>query len=64
MKSNNRYGKCPKCSGKMRKGIALKNILTGTPEWSGSTIVTMSASGKAKIIPAIKCSRCGHSLSI
>jgi len=64
MKPDNRYGTCPKCSGKMRKDLGLKNTLSGTPEWPGSTVVTMSPSGKATFALVAKCSRCGHSIRI
>ena len=59
-----KYGYCPKCSGRMKKGIALQNIPHGIPDFPNGEVVTISYSIKAKIIPAAKCSRCGYSVTI
>ena len=53
---------CKKCSGKMKRGIALENIASGIPDFGGvSKVVTMSYGRYAKIIPVLKCERCGRS---
>ena len=56
---------CGKCSGKMKRGIALENLASGTPDFIGSSkIVTMSYGKYARIIPVLKCERCGRSVSV
>ena len=56
---------CNKCSGKMKRGIALKNIITGIPDFVGSSeVCTMSYGPDALIIPVLKCERCGRSVPI
>jgi hypothetical protein len=57
---------CPKCSGAMKKGIALEDeceVPSSTDDWRtgrpriGKPVPT----GKAKLIDVMKCSDCGHS---
>jgi len=55
---------CPKrgCAGTMRKGIATGQTVTGIGDFRQSdAICTISPGGPGKIIPALKCDKCGHS---
>lgn len=54
---------CPKCPGNMLPGKALENILTGSPDFIGGEAVTMSPSGRAKLVDCLKCERCGFSVT-
>ena len=56
---------CPKCKiGKMKPGKALIDILDGTPDFIGDDkVVTISPSGKAKMVEVYKCDKCGYSIS-
>lgn len=54
--------KCPKCKGIMKKGIAMGQTLTGMGDFRQSDAVcTVSYGGSGKVIPALKCDKCGHS---
>lgn len=55
---------CQKCGAQMSPGIALENIPTGSPDFIGGDVVTVSSSGRATIVDCLKCERCGHSLSV
>lgn len=60
---NNTNEPCPKCGGKMTRGVALQNVATGIGDFSShDDCVTMSYGEEAKIIPVIKCTRCGFSV--
>ena len=63
MKKNKTKGnRCPKCSGKLKNGIALENVATGIGDFhDAGTVVTVSYGKIAKIIPVVKCVRCGMS---
>ncbi len=55
---------CPKrdCTGTMKKGIAMGQTVTGMGDFRQSdAICTVSPGGFGKIIPALKCDKCGHS---
>lgn len=54
---------CRKCEGKMLHGVALENTTTGSPDFIGGDVVTMSASGLAQMVDCLKCEWCGHSVS-
>ena len=46
----------------MKLGIALQDIPTeGVPDFPGGEVVTMSCGKYAKMIPCLKCERCGRS---
>ena len=49
----------------MKKGIALLEEYSGIPDFIGSKeIVTMSLSGRSKLISVWKCPKCGESKTI
>lgn len=49
----------------MKRGIALKNIATGMPDFIGSKeAATYSEGEKAKLIKVWKCKKCGYSIGI
>lgn len=54
---------CTKCGGQMKPSKAIAQTFTGTPEWEGAEVVTMSAGGPGKLIDCLKCEKCGHSVS-
>lgn len=56
---------CRKCGGQMRPGIATGQTYTaGTPDFPGDEeAVTLSAGGPGKVIEAMKCSKCGWSVT-
>lgn len=55
--------KCNKCQITMVDGQALKEIVSGTPEWPDSTVCTVSPSGRSDMVPVFKCPQCGHSVT-
>lgn len=54
---------CSKCGGALESGIALVDIYGGVPDFEGGEVVTMSPTGRAKIVDCLKCETCGHSVS-
>lgn len=54
---------CSKCGGALKSGIALVDINGGVPDFEGGEVVTMSPTGRAKIVDCLKCETCGHSVS-
>lgn len=54
---------CRKCGAEMSPGVALENILTGSPDFSGGEVVTFSTSGRANMVDCLKCVRCGHGVT-
>lgn len=52
---------CPRCKAEMLPGIALDREVDGMPEWG--TIVTLSKTGPAFLLPCLKCVCCGHSVA-
>jgi hypothetical protein len=56
---------CPTCHIKLKKGIAIEQTYTGIPDFFGSKeIVTISPGGNGKLIPCLKCPKCGYSITI
>jgi len=58
--------KCPKkgCEGTMKKGIAMGQTYTGMGDFRQSdAICTVSPGGPGKIISALKCDKCGYSVT-
>lgn len=57
--------KCRHCGGAMRPdGEALEDILNGIPDFPGDKQgVTVSPSGKAKLVECSKCEKCGWSVN-
>jgi hypothetical protein len=57
-------GLCRQCGGKMEVGQALENVLSGYPDFPGDNhAVTVSPSGRAKLVSCIKCVECGWSVT-
>ena len=54
---------CRKCGGQMVDGTALVDIYGGVPDFTGGDVVTMSPTGKAKMLRCLKCETCGHSVT-
>lgn len=58
-----KMAKCKKCGGEMKQGKALMQTVSGSPDFSGGEIVTLSPGGPGKLIDCVKCGDCGHSIS-
>ena len=57
--------KCRKCGGEMKESKGLVNQLSGSPDFEGgSEIYTVSPSGKADLVPVMKCIECGWQVTI
>ncbi len=54
---------CRKCGGEMTDGTALIDVYGGVPDFDGCEVVTMSPTGKAKLVHCLKCETCGHSVT-
>ena len=48
----------------MVPGIAMGQTATGSPDFPGREVVTMSPGGPGVVIPCLKCPACGHSVSV
>jgi hypothetical protein len=55
---------CPKCSGPMEAGKAIEQTFTGSPDFTGGPVVTMSPGGTGRMIDCMKCKGCGWSVTI
>ena len=53
---------CPKCCGDMKPGAAIAQTYTGSEDFPGGGIVTMSPGGPGRMIECMKCDTCGHSV--
>ena len=57
------YNHVLKCNGKMREGIAIKEVFTS--ELPGYVAGSLSMpSGKSKLVKVMKCDRCGYSKTV
>ncbi|HKX42707.1 MAG TPA: hypothetical protein VJO99_16240 [Burkholderiaceae bacterium] len=54
---------CQRCGGTMLRGHALENTLSGSPDFPGGEVVTMSHTGPAQVVPVLKCIQCGYSVT-
>lgn len=54
---------CKRCGGELKPGIAIKQTFSGSPDFAGVAIVTMSPGGPGRLIGCMKCSACGWSVS-
>lgn len=54
---------CKKCGGEMKPGQAIDQTWTGTPDFAGGEIVTMSPGGHGNLIDCMKCLNCGWSVT-
>lgn len=54
---------CKRCGGEMRLGKAIAQTYTGTPDFTGCEVVTMSPGGSGAMVECMKCSECGYSVT-
>lgn len=55
---------CRKCGGLMQRSTAMQSTLTGVPDFpSDREAITLSPGGPGKVVPCMKCNRCGWSVS-
>lgn len=54
---------CPRCGGVMAPGIAIAQTYTGSPDFPGREVVTLSPGGPGRVIDCMKCSACGWSVT-
>jgi len=55
--------RCKHCHTPMQTGIAIQQTYTGTPDFLGGEVVTMSPGGPGKLIDCLKCPQCGWSVT-
>ena len=48
----------------MLPGFALEQTWTGTPDFPGHEVVTVSPGGPGRMVPCLKCNQCGHSETV
>lgn len=53
--------RCKHCHTPMHTGLAIQQTYTGTPDFPGGEVVTMSPGGPGKWIDCLKCPQCGWS---
>ena len=59
-----RANRCKKCEGDMQPGVAIRNTLTGMPDFPGDRhATTVSPGGPGKLIDCMKCTACGWSVT-
>lgn len=54
---------CRKCSGLMQPSKAMQETYTGSSDFIGGAVVTMSPGGPGRLVDCLKCSMCGWSIS-
>ena len=55
--------RCTRCGGEMRPGVAMGQTYTGSADFAGGEVVTMSPGGPGRLVACLKCVGCGHSVS-
>lgn len=53
----------PRCNGKMSQGVAMQQTYSGSPDFHGGEVVTMSPGGPGRLIGCWKCAACGWSVA-
>ncbi len=53
---------CPRCGGGMKPGVAIAQTYTGSEDFPGGGVVTMSPGGPGRMTECMKCESCGHSM--
>lgn len=56
-------GICRKCGGSMKPSKAIEQTYTGSPDFIGGEVVTISPGGTGKLIDCLKCEKCGWSVT-
>lgn len=54
---------CRKCNGLMQPSKAIDQTYTGSPDFIGGAVVTMSPGGPGRLVDCMKCEACGWSVS-
>lgn len=54
-------GKCHSCGGEMKEGIAIGQTYRGVPDFPDGEVCTFSPGGPGKLVPVMKCVKCGWS---
>ena len=54
-------GRCPRCGAEMAAGMAIESTVTGSPDFIGGEVVTLSPGGPGKLVVCMKCIDCGYS---
>lgn len=55
---------CLRCLVRMVPGEALQDVLSGSGDFhAGDDVVTLSPSGRARMVPCLKCPSCGQSVT-
>ena len=62
-RSNAGLGYCKRCGGVMVRSKAIGQTYTGTPDFPGCEVVTMSPGGHGRLIDCDKCTSCGYSVT-
>ena len=56
------HERCRRCGGRMKPGIALEQTYTGSTDFPGGEVVTMSPGGPGRLVECRKCRECGWSV--
>lgn len=54
---------CRHCELPMAPGIAIDQTYTGSPDFPGGEVVTLSPGGPGRVIECLKCPACGWSVA-
>ncbi len=54
---------CRHCESPMAPGIAIEQTYTGSPDFQGGEVVTLSPGGPGRVIECLKCPACGWSVA-
>lgn len=53
---------CPKCQVALLQGVALEPIMAASGDDIGCDLVKLYPSGNARLVPCLKCPKCGWSV--
>lgn len=53
----------PRCNGLMQPSKAIDQTYTGSSDFIGGAVVTMSLGGPGRLVDCMKCSACGWSVT-
>lgn len=54
---------CRRCGGEMVPSKAIAQTYTGTPDFPGKEVVTLSPRGPGRLVDCLKCRQCGWSVT-